>query len=139
MRVNQKKKELKESENYKDKDDLLRNINIIIKENYNRKWLVYNNFSCRYDCFFVIFSFIIKNKIDIFKEKVYGNYIELYNMISEEVLISDSDKLDKGIWDIIIQYIANYPFLKDNFKRKGTIHQLFEKLNNNDTIHERID
>jgi len=130
---------LKESENYKDKDDLLRNINIIIKENYNRKWLVYNNFSCRYDCFFVIFSFIIKNKIDIFKEKVYGNYIELYNMISEEVLISDSDKLDKGIWDIIIQYIANYPFLKDNFKRKGTIHQLFEKLNNNDTIYERID
>ena len=130
---------MKESENYKDKDDLLRNINIIIKENYNRKWLVYNNFSCRYDCFFVIFSFIIKNKIDIFKEKVYGNYIELYNMISEEVLISDSDKLDKGIWDIIIQYIANYPFLKDNFKRKGTIHQLFEKLNNNDTIYERID
>ena len=60
-------------------------------------------------------------------------------MISEEVLISDSDKLDKGIWDIIIQYIANYPFLKDNFKRKGTIHLLFEKPNNNDTIYERID
>ena len=89
------KKELKESENYKEQDDLLRNINIINKEKYNRKWLVYNNFSCRYDCFFVIFSFIIKNKIDIFKEKVYGNYIELYNMISEEVLISDSDELDK--------------------------------------------
>ena len=102
MRVNQKKKELKESENYKEQDDLLRNINIIKKIKYNRKWLVYNNFSCRYDCFFVIFSFIIKNKIGIFKEKVYGNYIELYNMISEEVLISDSDKLDKGIWDIII-------------------------------------
>ena len=53
-------------------------------------------------------------------------------MISEEVLISDSDKLDKCIWDIIIQYISNYPFLKDNFKREGTIHQIFEKLNNND-------
>ena len=49
------KKALNKSENYKDKDDLLRNINIINKEKYNRKWLVYNNFSCRYDCFCNIF------------------------------------------------------------------------------------
>ena len=67
-----------------DNYDLSEDLRVESKDNNFRKWLSYNNFSCRFDCFFLIFTFIITNKIANIKDKIFNNYIEFYNTISEE-------------------------------------------------------
>ena len=67
-----------------DNYDLSEDLRVESKDNNIRKWLSYNNFSCRFDCFFLIFTFLITNKIANIKDKIFNNYIEFYNTISEE-------------------------------------------------------
>ena len=104
------------------------NIPPIMKE--NRKWLKFNQFSCRYDSFFLFYTFIIK--LHYFKHNINLNHNipELYDLISEEILNCDEKKLEEGIWIIIQKYVKNYPFLQNGFQEYYTINQLFDKFEN---------
>lgn len=90
----------------------------------------YNNFSCRYDSFFLIYSFIIKNSLTSNKNEINSN-LEILNLISDEILTLNSYNLNNGIWDIIDKYKSNYDFLKISYKNENTINKLLHILNNN--------
>ena len=105
-------------------------ISLTTTVNNNRKWFIFDNFSCLLDSFFLIFTFIIKNKIHNINIANHNNDFELFNIISEKLLNSSNEKLNKRIWNICEKYKANYLFLNDNYKQEDTINQLFNKFNN---------
>ena len=56
----------------------------------------------------------------------FKNYIvDLYNMISEDILNLNETELNNGIWNIIDRYKNNYEFLKQEYQEYNTIRQLF--------------
>ena len=89
----------------------------------------HNNFSCRYDSFFLIYSFIIKNSLTSNKNEINSN-LEILNLISDEILTLNSYNLNNWIWVIIDKYKSNYDFLKISYKNENTINQLLHILNN---------
>ena len=97
-------------------------------DNIIRKWLAYNNFSCRYHTFFCIYIFIIKSEINSSNNE---DNINLYNLISDDILNTTISWLKAGIWNILNRYKNNYDFLSISFKEKNTIFQLFNPLEKN--------
>ena len=72
-------------------------ISLTTTVNNNRKWFIFDNFSCLLDSFFLIFTFIIKNKIHNINIANHNNDFELFNIISEKLLNSSNEKLNKRI------------------------------------------
>ena len=58
-------------------------------------WLKYNNFTCRYDSFFLIYALQIKNILQTLNIK--NEVIDLYNNILDIILNSNVENLREGI------------------------------------------
>ena len=96
---------------------------------FYRNWLKYNNYSCRHDSFFFIYSFIIYPKLKDVKD---NNIINMYNSISKEILKMDLTQLNNGIWNLILQYKNNeFDLSKYGFKQYYTVLQHLENMKNN--------
>ena len=109
-----------------------KNINKI-KETNKRKWLSFNNFSCRYDTFTFIYTFSIKNILTFNENNIGVNeIIELYNNITNDILSLTEDELNRGIWNIIDRYKKNYQFLNQGYQEYYTIRQLFNNFDGNE-------
>ena len=65
----------------------------------------YNNFNCRYDTFFCIYTFIIRS--EIYSTNNVDNIINLYNLISDDILNISILGLNGGIWNIVNRYKNN--------------------------------
>ena len=80
-------------------DEELPSINNFINEiNVHRNWLKFREFSCRHDSFFLLYTFVIYNKLKIdIKDPIITNY----NKITQELLQLDLENLNNGIWDIL--------------------------------------
>ena len=100
--------------------------------NINRKWLKYNNYSCRYDAFLFIYVFIIREEILKINNNDINSILNIFNLISEDIIKASVEVLNEGIWKIIDNYKINYPFLNEYYKNEYTINQLFYLLNNNE-------
>ena len=125
---NEVKKELNLNDINDKKKDLHFNYN-----NSSRKWLKYNQFSCRYDTFFLLYTYIIKLNFGNNHNNSKINYfVDIYNIISEDILKMNEDDLNIGIWEILKRYKKNYDFLEKGFQEYYTIKQLFEKFKNVD-------
>ena len=72
--------------------------------NINRKWLKFNTYSCRYDSFIFIYTFVIRLYLEKHKLLLNNPFVELYNFISEEILNMDELELNNGIWQILNRY-----------------------------------
>ena len=118
---NEVKKELNLNDINDKKKDLHFNYN-----NSSRKWLKYNQFSCRYDTFFLLYTYIIKLNFGNNHNNSKTNYfVDIYNIISEDILKMNEDDLNIGIWEILKRYKKNYDFLEKGFQEYYTIKQLF--------------
>ena len=63
----------------------------------------------------------------------YKNYIlDLYNMVSQDILNLNESELNNGIWHIIDRYKHNYEFLQQEYQEYNTIRQLLDKFEKND-------
>jgi len=72
------------------------------KENpYNRNWLKFVSYSCRQDTFFLLYMFVIFDKV---KKESQNEVIDIYNKICQELLQMDLKNLNKGIWDLLDRY-----------------------------------
>lgn len=74
----------------------------------------------------IIKSYLETNKIQL------NTNLNVFDLISDDIINLDIDDLDNGIWNIIDKYKENYLFLKEYYKQENSITQLFEKFNNND-------
>ena len=81
------------------------------KQNNNlvaqRNWLKYDNFSCRHDSFFLIYTFIIYNKLKLIND---DDKIKNYNEIAKELLKMNLSEFNKGIWPILNRFKNNKRF-----------------------------
>ena len=104
-----------------------------ININKNRKWFKLNNFSCRYDTFTYIYTFAIKPILDKNSLLVKHNYeiVNFFNNLSTDILKLNAENLLKGIWNILDNYKANYPFINNGYKQYYSIFQLFSCLEKN--------
>ena len=81
------------------------------KQNNNlvaqRNWLKYDNFSCRHDSFFLIYTFIIYNKLKLIND---DDKIKNYNEKDKELLKINLSEFNKGIWPILNRFKNNKRF-----------------------------
>ena len=97
------------------------NINDNIVNIYiNLKFLKYRQNSCRYDTFFYMYILIIKSYLETNKIQLNTN-LNVFDLISDNIINLDIDDLDNGIWNIIDKYKENYPFLKEYYKQENSI------------------
>ena len=75
-----------------------------IEINIKRKWLQFNRYSCRYDSFIFIYTFLIRLYLEKHNLLINNQFIELYNVISEDILSMDELELNNGIWQILNRY-----------------------------------
>ena len=84
------------------------NINIEKSEksefNIKRKWLKFNRYSCRYDSFIFIYTFLIRLYLEKHNLLLNTPFVELYNVISEDILSKDELELNNRIWQILNRY-----------------------------------
>lgn len=109
------------------------NTNEIIekKEDLNNFiWLKNKNYSCRYGSFMLIYALTIKNLV--IKLNYNSEITNIYNELSDKILIMDKNQLENGIWDLISN-IKNtkYDFSIKGFKQSYAISQLIGPLNKN--------
>ena len=98
------------------------------KKPYNRTFLRFNMFSCRHDSFFFLYSFII---YPIMKNNKIDPIIYIYNKISNSILTSKKEDLNKGIWNILSNNKNQYIDLTlEGFKRYYTVLQDIQFLKN---------
>ena len=109
-----------------------------IKDNKNlinlrRKWLKLFSYSCRYDTFMFLYTFIIKLILEKKRELINSetDSLNLYNNMSKEILQLTDKELDNGIWNIIDNYKGNNSFLHYGYKQYYSITQLFTKFEKN--------
>ena len=76
--------------------------------NLKRKWLKFNQYSCRYDSFIFIYTFLIRLYLIKQNLVINNSFIELYNIISEDILNMDELELNNGIWNLLNRYKKNY-------------------------------
>lgn len=65
----------------------------------SREWIKNKKLSCRYDCFFLLYTFIMR---PILENEKNNKAVRVYSKISDEILNSDAAKLNEGIWNIIV-------------------------------------
>ena len=84
------------------------NINIENSEkseiNIKRIWLKFNRYSCRYDSFLFIYTFLIRLYLEKHNLLLNDPFIKLYNIISEDILNMDELELNNRIWQILNRY-----------------------------------
>ena len=70
--------------------------------NINRKWLKLVSFSCRYDTFMFLYTFVMKPILDkvIFENNENYDIINFYNILSLDILKLNNKELNEGIWNI---------------------------------------
>ena len=109
------------------------NDNIDIDININRKWLKLVSFSCRYDTFMFLYTFVMKPILDkvIFENNETYEIINFYNILSLDILKLNNKELNEGIWNILNHYKENYPFIKAGYKQYYSITQLFSNFEKN--------
>ena len=84
------------------KQNIIDNKDILIKENiFRRNWLKFNEYSCRHDSFFFLYCFVLYPRLKDIKDNV---IIKMYNLMVKEILKMDLDELNKGVWDLILNY-----------------------------------
>ena len=64
----------------------------------NRNWLKYNNFSCRHDTFFLIYAFVIYDKLKDYDKE---DSIKYYSLITKDLLKMTLPELNSGIWNLL--------------------------------------
>ena len=116
-------------DNNKESEQQMPLINNILS---SRKWLKFNRFSCRYDTFFLIYAFVIKSYLMKIKIDCNNYILDLYNMVSQDILNLNESELNNGIWHIIDRYKHNYEFLQQEYQEYNTIRQLLDKFEKND-------
>ena len=123
------KSEEKDNVNINNKSINELNVNI----NTNRKWLKLNYYSCRYDTFMFLYTFIIKPNLQHIEIENNGenNIINFYNIISSDILKMSNKELNEGIWKILDRYKENYHFINEGYKQYHSITQLFGNFQNN--------
>ena len=89
------------------------------RETISRKWLKLDSFSCRYDTFMFLYTFIMKPLLDQVKieHNSINNIIHFYNMLSADILKLSNKELNEGIWNILNHYKENYPFIQVGYKQ----------------------
>ena len=105
----------------------------LIKANANnpfhRNWLKFKNFSCRHDTFFLIYTFVIYNRV---KTEEKDEVLDIYNKISQNLLQMDLNDLNKGIWELLDKYKGkNVDLTKYGYKQYFTVLQHTQNLNKN--------
>ena len=115
--------------NSEDNDNLNKNKK---NDNYSaqRNWLKYNDFSCRHDTFFLIYTFIIYNELKVVND---DDIIKSYNTIAKELLKMNLSELNNGIWPIISKFKNNkLDLTKIGYKAFYTVMQHIENFRNKD-------
>jgi len=76
----------------------------------NRKWLKYILFGFRYDIFLLIYTFVVRHYLKNINRDFKNYILDLYNMISEDILKLNESELKNGIWkkSIDIKIIINF-------------------------------
>ena len=90
----------KDKNNVEEKEDKY-NLDMIKSNNehsFHRNWLKYVSYSFRHDTFYLLYMFIIFNKVKIEKK---DEVIDIYNKICQELLLMDLEDLNKGILDLL--------------------------------------
>ena len=98
------------------------------RKSYNRTFLRFNNFSCRHDSFFFLYSFIIYPTMKNIKN---DPILNIYNKIANSILTSTTEELNKGIWNILSNNKNQYIDLtSEGFKKYYTVLQDIQFLKN---------
>ena len=99
---------------------------------YNRNWPKFVSYSCRHDTFFLLYTFVIFDKV---KKETQNEVINIYNKICQELLQMDLKNLNKGIWDLLDRYKTDKVDLtKYGYKEYFPVLQHTEKLDKNKYI-----
>ena len=96
--INRKDKNNVEEKEDKDNLDMIKSNT---EYSFHRNWLKFVSYSCRHDTFFLLYTFIIFNKVKIEKK---DEVIDIYNKICQELLQMDLEDLNKGILDLLDRY-----------------------------------
>ena len=103
-------------------------INTIInnEEPSYRNWLKFNSFSCRYDTFFLLYAFVLYDRL---KAENDNEVIKNYNNITRDTLKMDINDLNKGIWLILNKYkFEQFDLTLYGFKQYYTVMQHIENF-----------
>ena len=108
----------------------------MIFENKNNSitWFKWNRNSCRYDCFSLIYAFIIYPELKKLNETPETYNIEYFNKLFDKATLLNDKELTKGFWDYLLKNKDNNIDLTTNvmlFKKKGTIYQILDLLRGN--------
>ena len=99
------------------------------KNTFHRNWLKFVSYSCRHDTFFLLYTFVIFDKV---KNEKQNEVIDIYNKICQELLQMDLKNLNKGIWDLLDKYKTDRVDLtKYGYKEYFPVLQHTENLNKN--------
>ena len=94
----------------------------------NRNWLKYNNFSCRHDTFFLIYAFIIYDKLKDYDKE---DSIKYYNLITKDLLKMTLPELNSSIWNLLNkQQFKNFNLKEYGYKQFFSIMQHIENFKN---------
>ena len=94
----------------------------------NRNWLKYNNFSCRHDTFFLIYAFVIYDKLKDYDKE---DSIKYYNLITKDLLKMTLPELNSGIWNLLNkQQFKNFNLKEYGYKQFFSIMQHIENFKN---------
>ena len=127
--INEGENDLKDNvEENENKDNLdLKNSNI--EHSFHRNWLKFASYSCRHDTFFLLYTFIIFDKVKIEKK---DEVIDIYNKICQELLQMDLVDLNKGIWEVLDRYkTEKVDLTKYGYKEYFPVLQHTQNLNKN--------
>lgn len=95
----------------------------------NRRWFSWNNNSCRYDSFFILYTFIIKPYLDKLKLIPAGDIIDYLNKLSNLAINLNQDFFELGIWDFFNKNKNNfYDFTSETlfYKKQATFYHLLD-------------
>ena len=99
------------------------------KHSFHRNWIKFVSYSCRHDTFFLLYTFVIFDKV---KKETQNEVIDIYNKICQELLQMDLKNLNKGIWDLLDRYKTDKVGLtKYGYKEYFPVLQHTENLNKN--------
>ena len=90
-------------------------------------WFKWKTYSRRYDSMSLIYSFILKPKMEMFKETPQNEIISFLNILSDKAILLDNKGLNNGIWNFINKnknHLFDLTTKEMLFNKKGSIIQL---------------